>query len=173
MKLKIVILTTIIGLAALAWYGLIKPRPANNLQSEQTVATNTASPANSPARQTNTQHNEQNHNSNGDLHASFGNYGDYSPDTVATEQRAGHKVVLFFHAPWCPFCRAADVAFKEKASQIPAGVTVLKIDYDSNKELRTKYGITYQHTFVQIDNNGELVSKWNGGDVDNLIKYLK
>jgi hypothetical protein len=52
-------------------------------------------------------------------------------------------------------------------------VTVLKIDYDSNTQLKQKYGVTYQHTFVQIDNNESLVTKWNGGDIDNLIKYLQ
>lgn len=102
-----------------------------------------------------------------------GSYQDYSEVIVSAEQQAGNKVVLFFHAAWCPFCKAADKAFKEKLSEIPDGVTVLKIDYDSSTELKQKYGVTYQHTFVQIDNQMNLVSKWNGGDVDNLIKYLK
>lgn len=102
-----------------------------------------------------------------------GSYQDYSTATIATEQKAGNKVVLFFHAPWCPYCKAADIAFKANATSIPAGVTVLKTDYDSNTELKKKYGVTYQHTFVQIDTNGNQVSKWNGGDIDNLIKYIK
>ena len=102
-----------------------------------------------------------------------GNYKDYSSDTVTTEQKAGNKVVLFFHAPWCPFCRAADEAFRSKINQIPAGVTVLKTDYDSNTALKQKYGVTYQHTFVQIDQNGNQLTKWNGGDIDNLLKYIK
>jgi thiol-disulfide isomerase/thioredoxin len=102
-----------------------------------------------------------------------GNYQDYSASRVSTEQAQGNKVVLFFYAPWCPFCRTADAAFKANVGKIPGGVTVLKIDYDSNKELRTKYGVTTQHSFVQIDNNQELVTKWIGGDVDNLIKFIK
>lgn len=102
-----------------------------------------------------------------------GEYGDYSTSRVSSEQAEGNKVVLFFHAQWCPFCRTADAAFKANVDKIPSGVTVLKIDYDSNTELRTKYGITAQHTFVQIDNNGDLVTKWVGGDVDNVIKFVK
>lgn len=102
-----------------------------------------------------------------------GVYEDYSPATVLTEQAKGNKVVLFFHATWCPFCQAADKEFTSRASDIPAGVAVLKTDYDTNTSLKTKYGITYQHTFVQIDNQNNLVSKWNGGDIDNLNKYLK
>jgi len=102
-----------------------------------------------------------------------GAYKDYSADVVAAEQAAGNKVVLFFHAPWCPFCKAANTEFLARASEIPSGVTLLKTDYDSNTELKQKYGVTYQHTFVQIDNDGNSVSKWNGGDIDNLKKYLK
>lgn len=105
--------------------------------------------------------------------AKSGSYKDYSESTVTSEQQAGNKVVLFFHAPWCPFCRTADAAFKANAEKIPAGVTVLKIDYDSNTELKTKYGVTTQHTFVQIDNNGSLVTKWVSGDVDALTKNIK
>lgn len=102
-----------------------------------------------------------------------GSYKTYSPETVKNEQAAGNKVVLFFYASWCPYCQAADKAFNENLEKIPAGVTLLKTDYDSNKDLKTKYGVTYQHTFVQIDNNGNQITKWNGGDIDNLIKYLK
>jgi thiol-disulfide isomerase/thioredoxin len=105
--------------------------------------------------------------------AAHGDYKDYSESTVQNEQKAGHKVVLFFHAQWCPFCKAANTAFINKRSQIPVGVTVLKTDYDENVDLKTKYGVTYQHTFVQIDNDGTLVSKWSGGDIENLKKYLK
>ncbi len=105
--------------------------------------------------------------------AKTGAYKDYSPETVAAEQKAGNKVVLFFHAVWCPYCKAADAAFKANLDKIPAGVTVLKTDYDSNTALKQKYGVTYQHTFVQIDNAGNQVTKWNGGDTDNLTKFIK
>ncbi len=102
-----------------------------------------------------------------------GSYKDYSENAVSSEQQAGNKVVLFFHAPWCPFCRAADAAFKANPEKIPANVTVLKTDYDSNTELKTKYGVTTQHTFVQIDNSGNQVTKWVSGDIDTLIKNIK
>ena len=85
----------------------------------------------------------------------------------------GKKVVLYFYAPWCPFCRAADADFKTNADKIPAGVTVLKTLYDSETALKQKYGVTYQHTFVQIDNNGNQVTKWVSGDTGLLVKNVK
>lgn len=109
----------------------------------------------------------------GQPQAGSGSYKDYSVATVASEFAAGNKVVLFFHAPWCPFCRAADAVFRTRTNDIPAKVSVLKTDYDSSAELKQKYGVTYQHTFVQIDAQGDQISKWNGGDIDNLKRYLK
>lgn len=105
--------------------------------------------------------------------AAHGSYQDYSPETAKAEQAAGHKVVLFFHADWCPFCVEADKQFKAKLDQIPQGVTVLKTNYDTETALKKKYAVTYQHTFVQIDAEGNLSSKWNSGDIDNLKKNLK
>lgn len=83
------------------------------------------------------------------------------------------KSVIFFHAPWCPYCKAADKEFIDHAQEIPAEVAVIKVDYDSNTELKQKYGVTYQHTFVQVDKEGNQITKWNGGDIENLKKYLR
>jgi thiol-disulfide isomerase/thioredoxin len=101
------------------------------------------------------------------------NYIQYSPDAVKTAAENGGKPVLFFYASWCPTCQAADKAFLSSLDQIPAGVTILKVNYDTESELKAKYGITYQHTFVQVDGSGTELSKWNGGDIDNLKSHLK
>ncbi|MCP2638470.1 thioredoxin family protein [Microbacterium sp. HD4P20] len=57
--------------------------------------------------------------------------------------------VLFFHAPWCPQCRALEADIL--ASGVPDGVTVLKVDYDSRQDLRQRYGVTIQTTLVALD----------------------
>lgn len=75
-------------------------------------------------------------------------------------ERAGTKVVYFFHASWCPTCRATEKAIDEDG--IPAGLTVVKVDFDSETDLRKTYGITQQHTFVQVDEDGDELAKWTG-----------
>nr|HRW20195.1 hypothetical protein [Dermatophilaceae bacterium] len=45
---------------------------------------------------------------------------------------------------------------------VPAGLVVVKVDYDSATELRQKYGVTQQHTFVLVDGQGNAVKKWSG-----------
>lgn len=98
-----------------------------------------------------------------------GSYSDYDLAKLANAERG--KVVLFFHAPWCPTCREADNNFK--ASAAPEGLTLLKTDYDSSNDLKKRYGVTYQHTYVQVDKNGDLIKKWSGSTTyDQLEKQL-
>lgn len=84
-----------------------------------------------------------------------GTYVIYTDDIIAAT--AGTKI-LFFHAPWCPQCRALHTDIN--ASKIPDGVTIIKVDYDSHQDLRQKYGVTLQTTFVRVDDDGELIEKY-------------
>lgn len=102
-----------------------------------------------------------------------GAYVDYSKEALAQATSEGGRAVLFFWAAWCPFCKEANTDFLNNLGQIPKGVTVLKVNYDTEKELKTKYGVTYQHTFVQVDVQGNLITKWNGGGVETLKAQIK
>ncbi|RJR28345.1 thioredoxin, partial [candidate division WWE3 bacterium] len=84
------------------------------------------------------------------------------------------KVVLFFNAKWCPTCRALTKDVQSKISEIPEDVLILSIDYDSEKELKKKYGITYQHTLVQIDSLGNQIKKWSGSpNLESLLSNIQ
>ncbi len=98
-------------------------------------------------------------------------YLDYLPETY--QKLSSIKRVLFFHANWCPTCRAAEKDFLANEKGIPDGIVVFKLDYDKESELKKTYGITYQHTFVQVDANGEILSSWSGGSVAELAKHVK
>lgn len=74
------------------------------------------------------------------------------------------KVVLFFRASWCPTCRALDADIKANLSQIPKNVLILDVDYDKSAELKKEYGVTYQHTLVQVDADGKMLAKWSGSE---------
>lgn len=78
-------------------------------------------------------------------------------------------VVLFFHAGWCPTCRALETNINAHLSDIPDNTHILKIDYDTATELKKKYGITYQHTFVQVDSQGNQIKKWSGSSTLNSL----
>ncbi|HMS22562.1 MAG TPA: thioredoxin family protein [Candidatus Levybacteria bacterium] len=95
------------------------------------------------------------------------------------DSAASSRRVLFFYASWCPTCRPADGSFTKNAGKIPEDVTLIRVNYNDpetdqeEKDLAKKYGITYQHTFVQIDSNGREVTKWNGGQIDELLSKIK
>jgi thioredoxin-related protein len=88
--------------------------------------------------------------------------GSYEPYSESKINQASGKIVLFFRAPWCPTCRALDSNIKNNLSSIPKDTTILDVSYDNETELRQKYGVTYQHTLVQIDSSGNKISKWTG-----------
>lgn len=90
-----------------------------------------------------------------------GLYAPYSGDKLMMAETG--KVVLFFKASWCPSCRALDSDIKKSLTDIPADVTILELDYDTETALKQKYGVTTQHTLVQVDAQGNLLKKWSGG----------
>ncbi|WP_404386776.1 thioredoxin family protein [Humibacillus xanthopallidus] len=98
--------------------------------------------------------------------ASAGSYIDYA--TYAQDPAAATgKVVLFFHATWCPICREVEESLT--SAPVPAGLTVVKVDFDDAGELRQRYGVTIQHTFVQVDPAGRQLAKWSTGTTADEI----
>jgi thioredoxin 1 len=96
-----------------------------------------------------------------DVMAKVGSYEAYAPEKVALAS-ASHDVILFFRASWCPSCRAIDADIKANIGVIPANLSILDVNYDDATALKQKYGVTYQHTFVQVDASGTLIKKWSG-----------
>jgi len=90
-----------------------------------------------------------------------GSYEAYSASKIAMAS-ATKDVVLFFKASWCPSCVAVDRDIKSNRKAIPESLTILEVDYDNSTDLKKKYGVTYQHTFVQVDAQGNLIKKWSG-----------
>ena len=73
------------------------------------------------------------------------------------------KIVLDFSATWCPACQTIKKDIEASLSGIPSDVTIVLVDYDANQDLRVKYGVTGQHTFVQVNSDGEKIKLWRGG----------
>lgn len=104
-------------------------------------------------------------------------YAEFSPSVLVGS--ANTRRVLFFYASWCETCRPADADFRASIDKIPTDVTVIRVNYNdpdtdqSEKDLAKKYAVTYQHTFVQIDEKGDQVAIWNGGKTRELLENLK
>lgn len=101
-----------------------------------------------------------------------GLYAPYEASKLAMANSG--DVVLFFKASWCPSCRTLDSDIKAKLDMIPSDVTVLELDYDTETELKKKYGVTTQHTLVQVAADGTMIKKWSGGSkLENLLAQIQ
>lgn len=104
-------------------------------------------------------------------------YVPFSPEVFNSSINT--RRVLFFYANWCPICLPADTSFSENADKIPADVTIIRVNYNDSdtdqaeKDLAKQYEVAYQHTFVQIDENGQELAMWNGGQIEELLANIK
>lgn len=97
-----------------------------------------------------------------------GQYIDYRAGVI---KATGGTKILFFHAPWCSQCRKLEQSIQ--AGTIPDGVTILKVDYDSNQALRKTYGVTIQTTLVRVNDAGELEKRYVAYDEPSLAALTK
>lgn len=101
-----------------------------------------------------------------------GSYEAYTAEKIARAETG--DVVLFFHASWCPSCRGLNADIEKNLDAIPSGVSILKVDYDKETELKKKYAVTYQHTLVQVDKDGNLIKKWSGTpSLSDLVSQIQ
>jgi thiol-disulfide isomerase/thioredoxin len=99
-----------------------------------------------------------------------GMYKAYSDGVVGN----GAISVLFFHAGWCPVCKREDGKltgwYEANAEKF---LTTYKVNYDTSGELKNRYNVTYQHTFVKIDGQGNILEKIQGPSEEQLMTLLQ
>ncbi len=98
-------------------------------------------------------------------------YADY---TAKQDSYKDARVVLYFHAPWCPTCQALDKDIMANIANLPANTVIVKTDYDSSTDLKKIYGVTSQHTLVQVDASGNKIKKWSGSpELKDLVAEIQ
>lgn len=75
---------------------------------------------------------------------------------------------VFFHAPWCGTCGIVEKDILANISTLPAGAVILKADYDTEKALEAKYGVTSQSLIVVIGADGQAKETLVAPDADAL-----
>lgn len=79
----------------------------------------------------------------------------YSPEKLATMQKAGASVALHFHADWCPTCKAQDKVFNGWKGDAAVPGTLLLVDYDKERELKRQLGVRMQSTVIAYKGSKE------------------
>lgn len=102
-----------------------------------------------------------------------GSYSVYTPEAVSSASET-ENVVLFFHATWCSTCKLLARDIEANAARIPANVRILRVDFDSETALKQKYGVTLQHTLVQVRPDGTQLAKWSlSRNLDDLVREIR
>jgi thioredoxin 1 len=71
-------------------------------------------------------------------------------------QAAGKPVVVEVTAPWCPTCKAqAPIINSLMAKPEMKGVTLLKVDFDSQKDVLKKLNVSQQSTLIAFKGKAE------------------
>jgi thiol-disulfide isomerase/thioredoxin len=90
-----------------------------------------------------------------------GIYTPYSANLIANAD--SQPTVLFFHASWCPTCRAMEKDINDNINTLKAsGIQVLKVDYDTATALKKQYQVTAQSSYVKVDKNGAKIKSTQG-----------
>lgn len=159
-KYKVPSLLIAIGLSILLLVGIVLANLSNVPEEANTsvTSTNTSLPSVTSTTKSSTA-------------SEPGIYTDYSPEKLV--EFSNKKKVLFFFAAWCPSCRQQDSSLNNSISKIPGDLVILKVNYDQEIGLRQKYGVTIQHTFVEVDDSGNKLQQWNSlyqqNDLQNIL----
>lgn len=64
-------------------------------------------------------------------------------------QASNRPAVIWVHAPWCPVCKAQELTIKKLlATSSYKDMSVLTIDFDTQKELWSSFKATQQSTLI-------------------------
>lgn len=89
-------------------------------------------------------------------------YIQYSAAAASDAMADGYGVMLYFYAAWCPICRAEEPNIKSWVEGSSLPVAGFRVNFDTEKDLKSKHKIPYQHTAVFLNAVGEEVERFNG-----------
>ncbi|PKO68756.1 MAG: thioredoxin [Betaproteobacteria bacterium HGW-Betaproteobacteria-16] len=91
----------------------------------------------------------------------------FTLEALTQAQTSNQPVALLFHADWCPTCRAQDKVLQSFKNEAGLELTVLIANYDTEKELKKRFNVRAQSTFVVL--RGQKESARLIGDTDPAV----
>lgn len=73
----------------------------------------------------------------------------FNAEAFQKAQKGGQKILLHFHADWCPTCRVQQKTLStlEKAGAT-SGITIFTVDYDKETDFKKQLKVTSQSSFI-------------------------
>ncbi|MBS0517442.1 MAG: thioredoxin family protein [Proteobacteria bacterium] len=99
--------------------------------------------------------------------------GAFDAKAFAAAQAAGKPILIEVTAPWCPTCKAqkpilSELARKPKFKDLVA----FQIDFDSQKDLLRKFGVSMQSTLISFKGSKEVDRSTGNTDAASIEAQL-
>jgi thioredoxin len=88
--------------------------------------------------------------------------------------KGGQPILVWIHADWCPTCKAQGRVLDELLPTPKLrGLTVLKVDFDSQKPLVRAFRAVSQSTFILFKDGREVARSLGDTRRDSILAFLK
>lgn len=86
----------------------------------------------------------------------------YTQDRLDALNKAGQPVLVFVYAEWCPTCRAQEAVLEKLLPTTEFnGITTLRVDFDTQRQVVKAFGVRYQSTLI-VFKGGKEVARVTG-----------
>jgi thioredoxin 1 len=100
----------------------------------------------------------------------------FTKEAFAAAAAEGKTILVDFHAPWCPICRAQEPKVKARLNGDYKHVVAFRVDYDSNVPLRKEMNVAKQSTLILFQGSKEITRlSYTSEDkaIDDLFAHAK
>jgi thioredoxin-like negative regulator of GroEL len=93
--------------------------------------------------------------------------------TFLALQAAGQPILIDVYADWCPTCKAQEPIVSELLARPQfVGYTRLKVNFDTQKDVRREFGVSQQSTFIIFRGSRELGRSTGDTHVESIASLL-
>lgn len=98
----------------------------------------------------------------------------YTQEKLDALNKASQPALVFVHAEWCPTCRTQDKILERL---LPGdefkGITTLKVDFDTQREVVKAFGVRYQSTLIVFKSGREVARVTGETDPERIAALLR